>query len=149
MNKKGVSPVIATVLLIGIVMALAMIIFIWMSTFIGETITKFENENIELSCGKVQIEASSAGGQLSIFNRGNVPIYDMKIKTSSAAGFSTDNARKSVAEDWPKYGLNPSGTFIGKINLQGDVTLTPVLLGQTEDGDKKVFPCNDNEYQLL
>lgn len=57
MKKKGVSPVIATVLLIGIVIALSLIVFIWMSTFIGETITKFDGENVELVCDKVEIDA--------------------------------------------------------------------------------------------
>ena len=138
MKKKGVSPVIATVLLIGIVMALALIVFIWMSTFIGETITKMEGQNIEIVCGDVKIEASYAGGQLSVFNTGNIPIYDMRIKTASAAGFGTENARKSLGEEWPKYGLNPGGTFIGTISLAGDVSLIPVLLGDSEKG-KKVF----------
>lgn len=147
MKKKGVSPVIATVLLIGIVIALSLIVFIWMSTFIGETITKFDGENVELVCDKVEIDASYDGAQLSVLNIGNVPIYDLRIKTSSASGFSTQNARTTAKESWSKYGLNPGGTFVGDMNLGGDVSIIPILLGDSESG-RKVFACDKNEYIL-
>ena len=132
MKKKGVSPVIATVLLIGMVIALALIVFIWMRAFVKETITKFDGQNVELVCNDVKIQASYAGGQLSIFNLGNVPIYDIRIKTSSAAGLSTESAREVAEGEWPKYGLNPGATFLGSISLGGDVTLIPILLGNSE-----------------
>ena len=146
MEKKGVSPVIATVLLIGIVIALALIVFIWMSTFLGETITKFDGQNIELVCNDVQIQASVSGSQLSVSNIGNVPIYDIRVKSSSAAGFSTENARKT-SDDWPKYGLNPGSTFLGSMSLAGDVSIIPILLGNSDSG-RRVFACDSGEYTL-
>ena len=41
-RKKGLSPVIATVLLIGIVIALALIIFLWFRGTMKPAITKFD-----------------------------------------------------------------------------------------------------------
>ncbi len=143
MEKRGVSPVIATVLLIGMVIALALIVFIWMGAFVEETITKFDGENVELICGRVKIQASYAGGQLSVLNIGNIPIYDLRIKRSSAAGSSTESVRKTIGE-WPKYGLNPGGTFLGDANVGGDVTLIPVLLGNSDKG-KRVYACDEGK----
>jgi len=147
MKKRGVSPVIATVLLIGIVIALALMVFMWMSAFVKETITKFDGQNIELVCDEVNIQADYSGGQLAISNIGNVPIYDVRIRKSNAAGFSNENARD--ISTWPKYGLNPGGAFSGGASLEGDITLIPILIGNSEKG-QRVFACDEerNGYIL-
>ena len=93
-RKKGLSPVVATVLLISIVIAIAVIVFLWLRGFAGEAVTKFDGTNVELVCRDVEFKADYAGGQLSISNTGNVPIYNFKVKVTSQAGFETD--RKSV-----------------------------------------------------
>ena len=86
-------------------------------------------------------------GQLAVSNLGNVPIYDLRIKTSSVAGFSTENARDIAQETWPKYGLTVGGSFVGNVSVGGDVTLIPILLGNSEKG-KRIFACSDNGYIL-
>ena len=148
MKRKGVSPIIATVLLIGMVIALALIIFIWMRSFTRETITKFEDENIELACDKVEFQASMIGSEVSILNLGNVPIYDLKLKIIGAGGYTSESIRDS--SNWPKYGLNPGSTFVGTItglSTAEEVVLIPVLLGNSEKG-KRTFICERNEYEL-
>lgn len=148
MKKRGVSPVIATVLLIGMVIALALIIFLWMRTFTKEVITKFDGENVELVCDRIEIQASYSANQLSVSNIGNVPIYDLKIKESSAGGYSTQSLR-DISDQWEKYGLNPGGAFSDSVSLYGDLTLVPVLIGNSDKG-KRVFACDEerNGYQL-
>ena len=42
-GKKGLSPIIATVLLIVITLIIAMIIFLWAKNFIGEKTKKFND----------------------------------------------------------------------------------------------------------
>ena len=142
MKKKGVSPVIATILLVGMVIALALIVFVWMRAFAKETITKFEGENIELSCDKVEFQASYSGGQLSVSNTGNVPIYDLRIKVAGPGGFVSKNARDS--DSWNRNGLNAESSFAGYIEgLEGDeITLIPILLGNSEKG-MRVFACDE------
>ena len=66
MNKKGVSPVIATVLLIGIVIALGLVVFFWFRSFTQEAVTKFGGENIQLVCNNVQFEGSYSSTYQSI-----------------------------------------------------------------------------------
>src|SRR3989344_4073857 len=75
-SKRSVSPVIATILLIALVIIIALIVFQWMKGFTKEAITKFDGTNIELVCNDVQFEASYSNGNLVISNIGNVPIYD-------------------------------------------------------------------------
>ena len=48
MKKRGVSPVIATILLIGIVIVIALIVFLWLRGMQQEAITKFEGMNVEI-----------------------------------------------------------------------------------------------------
>ncbi len=148
MKKKGVSPVIATVLLIGMVIVLGLIIFLWMRALAQETITKFEGENIELACDKVQFEVSKVGSQITILNSGNTPIYDFNIKLSSLGAFETKKAR-DLFYSWPKYGLNPVGVFSedsSELESASEIIITPILLGVSETGSQKTFICNEKRH---
>jgi flagellin-like protein len=146
-NKKGISPVIATVLLIGIVIMLGVIIFLWLKNMQQETITKFGDTNIVIVCEEIEFKASYSEKTLFISNvGGKVPIYDLNIKMLSDGGHKTNNLRE-MSENWPKQGLNQGATFLGKINLDESVTkinLIPILLGSSTKGEKK-FICDERQ----
>ncbi len=146
-NKRGVSPVIATVLLIGMVIVLGLIIFLWMRSLAQETITKFEGENIELACNNVEFIASTSGNQLTIQNTGNVPIFDMKLKLFYSGAYDTKSSRDVLFIDsWPPSGLNPGGVFSGtstELSNADEITLIPVLLGVSETSNQKTYTCNE------
>ena len=55
-SKKGVSPVIATILLIGIVIVIGLIIFLWLRSLTQEAVTKFD-KNVELFCEDFNFDA--------------------------------------------------------------------------------------------
>ena len=80
-NKKGVSPVIATVLLIAMVIVMGVIIFLWFRGFNESAITK-GGTNVELVCNDVIFSADydSYSDRLSIINDGTVSIFNMNIK---------------------------------------------------------------------
>ena len=80
--KRGLSPVIATTLLIAMVVVLGLIIFLWFRGFTEESVTKFGGTNIKLVCGDLAFESSysSDSGNLFLSNIGNVPIYSFKLK---------------------------------------------------------------------
>lgn len=140
--KKGVSPVIATVLLIAMVVVTALIIFLWFRGMTQEAVTKFGGENVELVCGEVEFDASYSGGTLYISNTGNVPIFGMDIKISKAGSYETISLGKS--DGWSSYGLNSGKTFSGSIAKAGgatSLTLIPVLLGNAESG-QKTYVCD-------
>lgn len=145
-DKKGISPVIATVLLIAMVMVIALIVFLWFRGMTGDYGEKF-GKNVELACQDVQLEANydSYGGTLYVTNDGNVPVYKMNVKISGAGSHSTKDL-STLASDWPETGLNSGSSFSGSIDIGDDteeITLIPVLLATSEKGEKKTFECSE------
>lgn len=85
-DKRGLSPVVASVLLILLVFILASILFIWSRGFISEQIEKF-GEPIEKSCSNVNFEVARIGNdlinsKLEVLNKGDVDIRDLEIRMS-------------------------------------------------------------------
>lgn len=142
-GKKGISPIIATVLLVGIVVVIGVIIFLWLRSFVKEEGTKF-GKNIKLVCPDVEFEADYSNGQLVVSNIGNVPIFRVKIKEYKAGGFQTKDITE-VSSDWFATGLKQGEVFSGSIGDISGVTkirVIPILLGSTGKGEK-VFTCED------
>ena len=144
MTKKGVSPVIATVLLISLVLVIGLIIFLWGRGIFTEEGTKFE-KNVRLVCEDVEFRASYAGGLLNIVNEGNVPIFRAKIKIYENAGYTTEDL-SDLSSNWPYTGLNQGGTFSGSIGSEvsgaDKILIIPALLGKTGKGEK-VYICEE------
>lgn len=145
LNNKGVSPVIATILLVGIVLVMGLIIFVWLRGLAGETITKFD-KNAELVCEEIQFEASYSIGELSISNIGNVPIFQMKVKVSNKGNFETSNL-DTLTESWPDVGLNQGTSFSDRITFSDaeEIVLIPVILGSSKEGEK-TFACDEARF---
>lgn len=145
-HKKGVSPVIATILLVALVIVIGAIIFIWFQSLTEEAVTKFDGQNVEIVCEDVQFDASHNNGQISIVNRGNVPIYSMNVQLEGSAGQSETQNITSMETTWDEQvGLNQGAA--ATITVQGDyeqATLIPVLMGTTEDGERKTKSCEES-----
>ena len=110
MKKKGISPVIATVLLVAMVIVIGLIIFTWAKGFQGEAVTKFGGENIEITCGKVSFAADYSGGTLFLSNLGNVPIFGINAHIYKAGSHETTSI-DSISNNWPDVGLPTGPTF--------------------------------------
>lgn len=147
MKKKGISPVIATVLLIAMVIVIGLIIFAWARGFQGEAVTKFGGENIKITCEKVSFEAdySRSSGTLFLSNLGNVPIFGINAKIFEAGGHETKSL-DSIATNWPDVGLPQGATFSGDLSSSFDdkdkVVLIPTLIG-TSDKGSRIHICGD------
>jgi len=144
MKKRGVSPVIATVLLIAMVIVIGLIIFLWFRGMTQEAVTKFDGTNIELVCGDVLFDASYSSGTLFIVNSGNVPIYGMKLKILEDKSHSTIDIEEFD-------GLSSGGSFSGSVDVgvSEKIILIPVLLGSSEEGER-TFVCDENQgYEIL
>jgi flagellin-like protein len=144
MKKKGVSPVIATVLLIVIVLILAVIIFLWAKSFVGERAEKFGSA-IELSCDKTNFEVGlySSPNTLEILNKGTVPLYgfvlklqgDAEVKITARVEDATIRSGESKSfelEDTP-------------LNIGDNYLVIPIILGET-DTDKVPYTCGDQYH---
>lgn len=145
LNNKGVSPVIATILLVGIVMVMGLIIFVWLRGLAGETVTKFD-KNAELVCEEIQFVASYSLDELSISNIGNVPIFQMKVKISNKGNFETSNLN-TLSDSWPDVGLNQGTIFSDTISFSDaeKIVLIPVILGSS-NGEEKTFACDEARF---
>ena len=136
MRKRGISPVIATVLLIGMVIVIGLIIFVWFRGMVGESVTKL-GKNIKLVCDDVEFKATYSGGILSIVNTGNTPIFKMNMKLSEAGGYTTEEIEIGDG------GLKQGGAFSDSISVGSSIqkiTLFPILIG-TSDKGKRTYIC--------
>ena len=89
-NRRGISPVIATALLLGLAVVIGLIIFLWARSTLVEQYLKF-SEPVERSCEKVnfksEIYAENGGKNVSVLNQGNVPIYGFKLYSKTNSEF--------------------------------------------------------------
>ena len=135
-QKKGVSPVIATVLLMAMTFVLASIIFLWARGFISEQVGKF-GQPAERTCEQVDFYAELAGENLDIVNRGNVPIYNFEIKKITGGG-------DSYMEEF-KFSINPGEAGSKKLTLDPlteKIIIFPRILGTVVGKNKnKAFTC--------
>lgn len=148
-GEKGISPVIATVLLVAMVIVIAMTIFFWVRGLSQEAITKFGGENVKVVCGDVQFSASYSGGILTISNYGNVPIYDMALKITSSGGNYQTTDISSLSNNWSSTGLGSGGVFTSadlssstQFMDATQILAVPVLLGNSNSG-QQTYTCDD------
>lgn len=145
MKKSGVSPMVATILLIAMVIIIALIVFLWFRGLTQEAVTKFD-KNAELVCGEVFFQASYENGVLGISNTGNVPIYDMKIKMSTQGSYETQTMSE-ISTAWPQFGLGQGKAFAETLSTSADkIVVTPVLLGNIESGGERTYDCSEAKY---
>ncbi len=145
LNKKAISPVVATTLLIAIVVIIALIIFLWFRNVIGDYGVKF-GKNIELVCEEVVLGTSYSGGILYVTNDGDIPVFKLNLKIEKGGGYETAELNEIVS-NWPEKGLTQGGTYSGDIseeaNIADEILLMPVLIGISDKGDKKTYACGE------
>jgi len=136
MNKKGLSPVIATVLLIVLVIIIALIIFLWARSFVGEAVQK-QGASAEQKCGEISLDVLVSGGDLYVTNTGSVPVYSLKVKINSGGSESVETLEKV------NLAGGQSGTYpgISGIDSADSVKVVPVVMGETKDSVKQEFIC--------
>jgi len=148
--KKGLSPIISTVILIGIVIALAVIVLLFMRSQIKDIIEKEilgVKKSIDKFCVETNFEASVSGDQIVIVNKGNVPIYQVNVERIKGGESKVDNY---VIE------LDAGGTYPSEasdmpiIFESGDekAVIVPVLLGKAGK-NLQTYTCPDSvAYEL-
>jgi hypothetical protein len=144
-DKRAVSPVIATVMLVSLSLILAIIVFMWAKGFLQEQIEK-NGQAAEASCAQLEFKASfikesetpaGLSGTLQVVNRGALPIYGFDIKQIQGG----DVVRKPFA-----FSISPGETLPGKsILLVGspeDLEIYPILLGSAKNQKlNKQYTC--------
>ena len=105
MNKKGISPLLATVLLIGFAIAIAVLIYFWYTGIIKQEVAKqgCEIEGKNLCTQQVEIQVSSVQCtpelntiRMRIENRGQVLINDFRLKIRGKDNIESITFSKSL-----------------------------------------------------
>ncbi|MDP4039465.1 MAG: hypothetical protein Q8P57_02710 [Candidatus Pacearchaeota archaeon] len=154
MKKRGVSPVIATVLLIAIVMVLGAIIFLWARAFLSEGAIK-AGKAVEISCADVNFESQivsegcgTNNAALDINNIGNVPIYGFVVKEwkESTGSLIVDNNIESGT-------ITPGSSAkicLGKpIGDEDAFSVIPKLLAEDSEGRNSVYTCPEEHGIII
>lgn len=146
-SKRGLSPIIATVLLIALVMVLASIVFLWARGFVTEQIEKF-GQPVGNSCSLVNFEAEIIPSQfnydtIEVVNKGNIDIYHLDIKMFDSKG----NSEVSKF----KFNVDIGASVSGVVSLMMDdgrrpekIIIYPALVGNVAGkSTNKIFTCLD------
>jgi flagellin-like protein len=140
-NKRGISPVIASVLMVLLVVVLAGMVFLWARGFISEQIEKF-GAPIEQQCADISFEAVRIGNYLEVVNRGNVNIRSLDIKLIKGGTYEfhkfdfSVNAGTAVKE--------PVTLEMRDNTAPDEIVLYPALIGNVVgESSNKVFTCLD------
>ncbi len=140
-DKKGISPLIATVLLIVVAIILFLLIFMWLRGFQKEAITK-QGTAIELMCREISFDMAYNNPQLQIVNMGDVPLYDVNIYIVSG----------TKTEFKLKMGEITQGTTATNSNVGCDsgeqIKAIPVLLGTTKTNSQEEYVCEDQAQTI-
>ena len=95
LSKRGVSPLIATVLIIGFTVALAAIIFTWGSSFVKDTTEQTsQNARSSLSCTLINYDAEFNNDCSFFIISNNAEVVLSKI---SLRGIYTDGSITSLS----------------------------------------------------
>ena len=140
-NKPGVSPVIASTLMILLVLVLAAIIFLWARGFISEQVEKF-GRPVEELCSSVGFKVEKTGDELEVVNRGNVNIRHLDIKLFR--GGDSEMTRFNFQID---AGQAVKRSVSLKMSDNGEpdkIIIYPALIGNVRGKSlNKVFTCMD------
>ena len=145
-NKRGLSPVIASVLMILLVLVLASIIFLWARGFITEQIEKF-GKPVEELCSSVSFEVERVGEELEVINRGNVDIRHLDIKLFQ--GGNSEINKFNLQVDAGKAVKKPITLTMSDGSEPDRVIAYPALVGNVRGKTtNKVFTCVDSGVAL-
>lgn len=153
-QKKGVSPVIATILLVAIVVVLSGIIFIWAKGFLSESATKGDRV-VESSCEDVKFEvqivesADECGDEsaVDVNNIGNIPIHGVKVLQYDDSSGSIENV--PIADDaftvgTIKVGQSSYACLNIDVNVNDKFRIIPKLLAE-KDERKIAYTCPEKD----
>lgn len=146
-EKRGLAPVIATVLLISLALVLVLIIFIWAKSWIGEKIEKNLGagpEVIENFCDDIDFaaELDSGAGRVDVNNLGNVPLYGLDIRRRDFG--SEESLGIAVFGNGLAAGASGSAdiSLSSGVNVGEELIALPVILGETEEY-RKPYTCSE------
>jgi flagellin-like protein len=151
MKKRGLSPVVATVLLLALVFIIAIIIFLWAKSFVSEKTEKF-GEPIENACENVDFLAeadfnSGTDGEINIENRGNVPLYGVEVRKVGSGEILSVEKFEGTSINVGETDIIPINYNNNGLSVNDEINIIPIILGEAGEF-RKSYTC-DEEYGFL
>ena len=145
--KKGISPLIATVILIAISIAIFGIIFGWMRGMVSEQVAKF-GAPIDTECEKLVFSAKISENTIYINNQGNIPIAGINLKMRVGGKTITKSVLKTLDGV-----ISPGETDTIAVNASlassQKNTITPIIQGKTVKSNKmQRYLCKTKSIDL-
>ena len=144
-NKRGISPLIATVLLIGFTVAVAAVVIFWSRNFVKEKADK-EGALSEkrLECENVEIDVQSidkVNRKISIDNKGNEAIDGFIMRVVSG-GVGAEKVIQKIGES---NSAAITYSFEG-LSSNAKIDLIPAL--KPEGTNAPLVPCS-NKHKVI
>ncbi|MBR9704734.1 hypothetical protein GOV12_04935 [Candidatus Pacearchaeota archaeon] len=142
--KRAISPVIATILLIMLVVIIATIIVLWFRVFMKESLVKNidgDIRRVEDWCRLVQLKPilNDVDGSYGVINEGNIPIHGFQIKIASSGSSDMIPVEQPLDSGF-------SLMFDGMTTVSQDsVRVIPILLAQRKSGAIEPFNCPEKD----
>ncbi|RLE67161.1 MAG: hypothetical protein DRJ47_00460 [Thermoprotei archaeon] len=111
MNKKAVSPVIATLLLVVIAVAAAVITYVWITGYLGTLQQQSGAQQVQERLKIDAVEIASSGKALTIYVRN---IGDVQIKIADA--YLLDEGGSLKANKTINTSLDPGKTLTAQLS---------------------------------
>ena len=139
-NKRGISPLIATVLVIGLTIVMGAIVWVFLSTTIKQANQKFcsaqQNAEIEfeVTCKRLQIPDNV---KVTIKNTGKVPLTGFRYRANDGAT-KTDGMEVNPGQE-RTFQLGNLLTSSAQVKA---MTFFPVII---DEG--KIYTCADRKVE--
>ena len=158
-NKKGISPLIATVLLIGFAVALAAVVMTWGLDFIKSTAdaTESQTQNTLICASDLSFAISNvnpSGGSVTVDNRGQVDIKSIIFRVYGTSGVDTIDSASGTLNPTsiPKFGVKKftdnNGTVFSDF-LQNATKVEAIATVAGDEGEEDIVcPQNIQEYNI-
>ena len=141
MVKKGISPIIATLLLVALVVTLSTAAFVIFQRARPEAIVKFisgEEVSGEQACVEINLNAVYTGSELQVNNNGDVPVTRFTAEVTTTGGdFETSDYSDPILA---------GGSISVGVYDASQVEIVPWILGTNEDGNKVEYQCVNNRF---
>jgi hypothetical protein len=147
MNRRGLSPVVATTLLISLVLVLAAIIFLWARAFLPETLQKLDGP-IADACANVAFVAEYSSGKITVQNNGNVPMNGIEVGLKKGIG-SLEFIGVTPEQVTIAAGFSKEFSLSVQPESSDKLVVTPVLLGKTSGDQLKAYVCGEEFAQTI
>ena len=137
LNKKGISPLIATVLLIGFTVALAALVMTWGSGFIKKITTETsESTDLALKCANLDFKITNvdcSSKSVTVTNDGATSIKAIKFRLWSGADAEIYDYNETVIGGFESKTVNLNAIDFSSLDK---LEAIPIIAGVSGGEDK-------------